>query len=143
MVETIKQLVKFHTSRPSALSRDAKDAIMHCIFCLFDESRGKELSETEWSKCICVEETPLYCWTKDQLEKLKKTKEPVYLCTSLSEKAYNEGCAVLSKPYHYQYRIYLQENTYGILLNTFGSTHPNEMECLIKLSDVERYDRIN
>lgn len=143
MIETIKQLTKFHTSRPSILDRDAKDAVMHCIFCLFDASRGKELSEIEWNECACGEETPLYCWTKDSLEKLKKIKEPVYLCTSLSESKYNKDCAFWSKPYRYQYKIHLKENTYGILLNTFGSIHSNEMECLIKLSDVERYDRIN
>lgn len=144
MIETIKQLIKIHTSRSPLLDRDAKDAVMHCIFCLFSASRQKELSEEDWNKCICSSGVLLYCWTKDPIEKLKKINGTIYLCTSLSKEAYNKECAIFSEPYRYQYRIRLKENTYGILLNAFhASIHPNEQECLIRLSDVEQYDKIN
>lgn len=144
MIETIKQLIKFHISRSSSLDREAKDAVMHCIFCLFNASRGNELSEDNWNKCICSSEVLLYCWTKDKIEKLKKINGTVYLCTSLSDKGYNKDCAIFSEPYRYQYRIRLKENTYGILLNAFSaSIHPKEQECLIRLSDIEQYDKIN
>lgn len=144
MIETIKQLIKFHTSQCSSLDRDTKDAIVHCIFCLFDAARGQQLNEEEWCACIKGSEVPLYCWTQDSIEKLKTIKETVYLCTSLSERGYNKDCALFGKSYRYQYVIYLKENAYGILLNAFdASSHPKEEECLIKLSDINSYNRIN
>lgn len=144
MIETIKQLIKFHTNQCSLLDRDAKDAVAHCIFCLFDATRGKELAEDEWNACVKGNEVPLYCWTKDSIEKLKAIKGTVYLCTSLSETGYNKDCVFSGEPYRYQYVIHLKENTYGILLNTFDvSFHPKEEECLIKLSDIGTYNRIN
>lgn len=144
MIETIKQLIKFHTSQGSLLDRDTKDAVVHCILCLFDAMRGRELTEEEWNACIKGNETPLYCWTKDRIEKLKTIKGPVYLCTSLSEQGYNKDCAIFGKPYRHQYVVYLKENAYGIYLNAFNASfHPNEEECLIKLSDIATYKKIN
>lgn len=144
MIETIKQLIKFHTGQCSLLDRNTKDAVAHCIFCLFDATRGKELDEEEWNSCVKGDDVPLYCWTKDSMEKLKKIKDTVYLCASLSETGYNKNCTLFGKPYRYQYVIYLKENTYGILLNAFdASFHPKEEECLIKLSDIRSYNRIN
>ena len=78
------------------------------------------------------------------LAELKAIKETVYLCTSLSKKEYNKDCILCEESYKYQYKIYLKENAYGILLNAFGiSVHPKEQECLIKLSDIETYNKIN
>lgn len=144
MIETIKQLIKFHTSQCSLLNREAKDAIVHCIFCLFDAAREQELDEEEWEAHIKGSETPLYCWTKDSIKKLNKERGPVYLCTSLSERGYNKDSTLDGKPYIHQYVIHLKENTYGILLNAFNaSAHPNEEECLIKLSDIATYEKIH
>lgn len=143
MRKTIKQLINFHTSQCSSLDRNTKDAIMHCIFCLFNALRRNGLTEEEWIKCISGNKVPLYCWTKDPIEKLQELKENVYLCTSLSKEGYNENCALLNAPYRYQYVIHLKENTYGILLNAFkASVHPNEEECLIKLIDIEDFKLI-
>jgi hypothetical protein len=147
-IDLLKQLIFYHTSQNSQDSRELKDAINQLIYVLFEHLRGRDLSEEEWLLKIFTE-GELFCWTQDKLEYLQSInkKETVYLCCSLQPDGYNAISLVFGqRPYRYLYKIKIKENHYGILLNSFGansSAHPNEKECLIKMSDIESWQLID
>lgn len=142
--ELLKQLNIAHTTQCSRDERNLKDAVSACLFAVF-ESIGKVGIEVD-EAIMNDSERPLYIWTKNKMETIKQRvgQNEAYLCSSLSPNAFNTNSAIFSEPYRYKYEVYLQEGTYGILLNKLkGCIHPNEQECLIKLSDIKEYKKIN
>lgn len=141
----LQSLITFHLTECSLDPRECKDSIAQCIFSLFNALRNRELAEQEWLDYIIgMSNIPLYCWTKDPITKLQHINctTPVFLCTSLSENAFNPASDLLSLPYKYFYKIYLKPNTFGILVNKISPIHLQEQECLIRLSDVDSYQRL-
>ena len=145
--ELLAQLNIAHTSQCSRDSRNYKDAVSTCLFAVFQEMLEKGFEEEKLKPAIMDDpKRPLYIWTKSKIETIShqvKGNEG-YLCTSLSQTAFNKDVGIFSGPYRYKYEIYLKENTYGILLYRLeGCIHPEEQECLIKLSDIKEYKKIN
>ena len=145
--ELLKQLNAAHTSQCSIDSRNYKDAVSACLFATFQEILDRGLETEKIERAIMYDPNcPLYIWTKNKIETIKRQvkKSEAYLCTSLSPDAFNKDSGIFSGPYYYKYKIYLKEGAYGILLYRLdGCIHPKEQECLIRLSDIEKYNRLN
>lgn len=141
MIELLEFLIQYHSFETSLDSRSIKDGVNFLIFELVDNLRAK--NGEEWFNLHIYTKGDLYCWTKDKIQTLNKIQEQVYLCCSTDRNGFNPHSALFNRPYKYQYRLSLKENTYGILINSFSvHTHRREKECLIKLQDIAQYELV-
>lgn len=142
MLNLLNHLIQYHTQQCSLDNRECKDAIMNCIFTLFENSK-KIMHEEEWLSHI-IDKQEVYCWSEKSIEKLQKIDKstPVFLCTTLDP---NLKLTMFNTQYHYHYKIYIKEGCYGINVNSFignSALHSDEQECLLKLKDIEKFEKI-
>lgn len=142
MEELLVMLIQVHSSQYSGLAQEIKNSINNLIFKLFDFCYFD--SDDFESKIIT--ESYVYCYTKESIKQLQNraTKgEEVILCTSEGPDDYS--AISFDKPYTHKYKLFIKPNCYGIRLNTFEvHVHPNERECLVKLSsfDLDNYEEL-
>ena len=142
MKDLLRHLIQVHSKQCSLDDQELKNSINSLIFKLFNFCYfGSEDFESK-----IITEKYVYCYTKESIKKLLKraaSGEDVILCTSEGPEDYS--AVSFNKPYTHKYKLFIKPNCYGIRLNTFGvHAHPNEHECLVKLSsfDLDNYEEL-
>lgn len=154
----LRNLLCFH-SRETEAPRNIRDSIYKLMFECLAFLKNSYPTERKSPKFNTLVEVDSYVYTSidksiEELKEINKQSE-VYICTS---EDINFSYTDINSIRNFRYKLHISKNGYGISLSKFlanlskkqksslmrkGTWIEREKEIIVKLDDIDKYERIN